>query len=114
MKKKPGRSRPAPSAETQLAETLTVGWMLTVLTALGCQVAWLAAKALAWWRPDGVRFDLLGNLLLFAGAVAGLVSIGLAGLVIRLRRAPVPPAILLGALIVAAIPLAALAGLLLM
>lgn len=113
MPRKPRSARRLAAPESQSAEVLTVGWMLTVLATLGCQLAWLAAWLYSAWRPGAVQIDLLGRLLLFAGAVSGLVSIGLAGVVARLRRGPVPRPITAAALAIALAPLTILAFILL-
>lgn len=113
MRKKPRRGRTFAAKESQAVEVLTVGWMLTVLATLGCELAWLAAMTLAAWRPAAVQIELLGRLLLFAGGVSGLVSIGLAGAVVHLRREPPPRPITAVSLAIALLPLAALAWILL-
>lgn len=108
------RRQPARVAtpESRRADTLTIGWMLSVLTALGCEFGWALARMLAAWQPTSLHFEVLQRLLLFAATVVGLVSMGLAAVVTRMRREAVPASVVAFALIVAALPLVVIALLL--
>jgi hypothetical protein len=76
--------------------------MLTVLTALLCEVGSVAAVAL---RGLGEGLALLGAYLLFAAVIIGAISLLLAVVVLRLRRQPPPRGITVFALVVGAAPL---------
>ncbi len=72
-------------------EPLTVGWMLSVLTALACAAG---ALTVTWFVRAGegaARIALLGDLLAFAGFIIGCISLILTAVVIKVRREP-PPA----------------------
>ena len=98
-----------PNTESRAAEALTVGWMLSVMTTLACELGVVAAKIVhaAWLQME--RLAVLGELLLFAAVVSGLVSLLLAAMVFRVRQVSPPRGVTTFALIVAAAPLVALA-----
>jgi hypothetical protein len=105
-KRKVKQSRPADANETRVAETMTVGWMLTVMTALVCQAGLVGVRVLELYQPDLDSLGALGELLLFAALVFGAISLMLAPIVLRLRRTPVPPGITIFAVAVGLTPLA--------
>lgn len=108
-KKKPRRPRTAaPSNETRLSEVTTVGWMLSVMTALACQVMALAIWAFFQGRADADRALIFARYLHFSAIILGLASLGLMAIVLKVRSEPPPRSILIFAIVVALAPIAAL------
>jgi hypothetical protein len=105
-KRKAKQARPAVSSETRVADAMTVGWMLTVMTALVCQAGLIGVRAFEHYQPDIDALPVLGELLLLAALVFGVTSLVLAPIVLRLRRTPVPPGITIFAVAVGLTPLA--------
>jgi membrane protein YdbS with pleckstrin-like domain len=103
MKRKK-RSKPQATTESRSMEVLTIGWMLMVVTTLGCEVGFVAAR----WISGGTQGPLmmLSQLLLFAALVIGLVTLLITPVVVRGRRLPPPPAVTAFAVVIAAAPLA--------
>ena len=97
-----------PISETRAAEALTVGWMLSVMTTFACDLAAVAARLVHAARPGLERVVVLGELLLFAAVVSGVVSLLLAAMVLRVRQVAPPRGITTFALVVAVAPLVAL------
>ena len=64
-------AKPAAS-ETRLADVTTVGWMLTVITALLCETGLVGVRLLEHYQQDVEAIGFLGDLLLFAALVFGL------------------------------------------
>jgi hypothetical protein len=89
--KAPAADPSAPS-ESQAAEAATIGWMLCVLTATMCQLGVVAARLYFAWHPDAIVIGTAGELLLFASAMIGSVTLALIPVVYKTRRVkpPVP------------------------
>jgi hypothetical protein len=105
-KRKAKQAPPTVASETRVADAMTVGWMLTVMTALVCQAGLVGARAVEYYKPDLEALSVLGELLLLAALVFGVMSLVLAPIVLRLRRTPVPPGITIFAVAVGLTPLA--------
>lgn len=115
MARKKRRSKPAvqpPAAgsirgsrESRSTEALTVGWMLTVMTTLLCQIGSAAVRIYLHWQPDTLpRLELLSVVLIFAGLVLGVVTLVLLPIVYRMRRDPPPWGIVVFAAVVGVVP----------
>lgn len=104
------KSRPAvqpANTEPATVETLTVGWMLSVLTALVCELGFAAARGyLLLVEPRSTKMQVLATVLLFASFVIGMSSLGLAYAVVRARRTPPPRGILVFSIVIGAAPAA--------
>src|ERR1700742_4103495 len=101
MKRKK-RSKSHAVDDPRTVEVLTVGWMLTVVTTLACEVGFVAAR----WLSGGERtLTLLSHLFLFAAFVIGLVALFVTPVVLRSRRVPPPAGVTVFALAVAAAPI---------
>lgn len=100
-KNRPTASQREPQ-ESLTAEALTIAWLLSVFTALACQLGVVAA-----YLVGGERLEVLGGLLLFAALVVGLISIGVGQLAKRYRRVPAPRGISVFAWTVGLLPMAA-------
>ena len=105
-KRKTRQSSPVAAKETRLADMMTVGWMLAVMTTLACQTAMVVVRAIEHFQPDVEALPVFGDLLLFSALVFGVISLVLAPVVLRLRRTPVPPGITIFAVAVGLTPLA--------
>ncbi|HWB13268.1 MAG TPA: hypothetical protein VG826_28845 [Pirellulales bacterium] len=90
------------AADPRTVEVLTVGWMLTVITTLACEVGFILAR----WLAGGERsLMVLSQLLLFAAFVIGLIALFVTPVVLRSRRVAPPPGVTIFALVVGAAPL---------
>lgn len=96
------------SAESRLSEVSTVGWMLSVMTALVCQLVALTVWAVFQGRADSERALIFVRYLHFSAIVMGLTSLGLVAVVLKVRRQAPPRSILIFAVVVALAPLVAL------
>jgi hypothetical protein len=85
-------------------ETLTIVWMLCVVTAFLCEVAALAAVGAARFRFGGTRLVALGERMLFAALVIGLIALAMTPVVVRMRAEPPPTAVVVFAVAVGALP----------
>jgi len=109
---KPGSVPIAPppqAAETKAADAITVGWMLTVVSALLCE---LGAACSGWYvalHSQSQRMALLHGLLLFSAEVVGLASLLMIPVVYRVRRVPPPPSVTIGSVVIGAAPIIAAA-----
>ncbi|MGE0535480.1 MAG: hypothetical protein AB7O68_10945 [Pirellulales bacterium] len=87
------------------ADVLTVGWMLTVITVVACEVGWLATlgAGLAW--PAAAAPRALGAVLLLAALLSWLIAMGLLPVVLKLREEPPPASIVWFSVGLGALPL---------
>ncbi len=90
--------------ESQSAEALTIGWMLSVMTALICEFGVVAAWLYSSRNPDDKRVGMTGELLLFAAAVVGTAVLVLTPLAHKARVVAPPLAVTLFAIVVGAAP----------
>ena len=98
------RSRRPPTGEIRTADVATIGWMLTVITTLVCELGFVVARWFAKADPDG-PLGMLSGLLLFAAVLIGFISLLAAPVAIKSRREPPPRGITVFALVVGAAPL---------
>jgi hypothetical protein len=84
---------PSASSESQAAEAATIGWMLCVLTATVCELGVVAARLYFAWHPDATVIGTAGELLLFASAIIGAVTLALIPVVYKARRVKPPTAV---------------------
>jgi hypothetical protein len=90
-------------------EFVTVAWMLSVMTALLCELGFAAARAyLLWVNAEAALIQALAAMLVFAALVVGFVSLGLMVIVVRMRREPPPRGIVAFAGVVGILPLVAI------
>ncbi len=108
-KRKARQSTPAAVGETRLGDTVTVAWMLTMMTTLACQTGMVVVRAAERYLPGMEALPTLADLLLFSALVFGVISLMLALVVLHLRRTPVPPGITIFAIAVGLTPLAIVA-----
>ena len=94
--------------EDQATEFLTVTWMMTVVTALICELGTVASTWYVRLRPESERIAILAGVLMFAALVIGLMSLGLLVSVVRRRQVPPPLGIIVFATVVGAAPLLAM------
>lgn len=101
-----GKGRPAsPAPDSQGVEVLTVVWMLTVTTALLCEVAALAVRIVAIAVGQAAaRLVTLSAYLIFAAAVIGTLNLLLIPLVLKARGDSPPRGVLVAAVVVGVLP----------
>ncbi len=106
-----GKSKPSAAApkETQAAEAITIAWTVTVTTLLISNLIGIAVHFYLASNPEAKRMLLLQELLLFAGAVVGMISLALILVVTRVRKVPPPRGVVLFGACVAAAPILAIA-----
>ncbi len=94
------------TGESAAAELMTVGWLLTTLTALACELGTVAATWIAQRDPQSLRIATLAGVLMLAAVCTGLMSLGLLAAAWRLRKVKPPRGITVFALFVGLAPLA--------
>jgi hypothetical protein len=115
QKKPPRRRKQTPraagkqaSAETRAADATTIGWMVSVTTTLLCDIA--AAATLLYLRayPHTRAMVVFQEVILFAAAAIGIISLLILPVVFRVRRSPPPSGVTVFAICVALAPILAL------
>ncbi len=98
---------PAGPSETQASIVVTVAWTMTVMTTLVCAAAaailWLVARE----RVNNRDLMLLVYLLHFSAIVTACVSLALLPVMLKVRRVPPPPSLIVVAVGIAALPILA-------
>jgi len=107
-KKKRARGNSSPTLETRGGEALTVFWGVTVLTVMLTNLLAVAAHFYQLANPAAERIVLLKGLMLFAGALIGLVSIVILPILYRVRQSPPPRGFAVFGVCAAAAPILAL------
>ena len=97
--------------ESRPAEVMTVAWSVTVITVLLCDLLAVAAHLLAGISDSPAPLTMLVRLLLIAGSIVGLLSLGLLPLILRIRQVPPPGGFITFSVFVAIAPLVVLIGL---
>jgi len=99
-----GTGTPLP-AESQSADAVTVGWLLSALAAITAQAVGIILQLVLRSRSDLQWLQIPARTILFVAFVAGFATLALTPLVLKLRRVPPPRPILIAALVAAAMPL---------
>jgi hypothetical protein len=97
-------SDPSASNENQAAEAATIGWMLCALTATVCELGVVAARLYFAWHPDATVIGTAGELLLFASAIIGVITLALIPVVYRVSRVKPPTSVTAFAVTIGLIP----------
>ena len=84
---------------------LTVGWGLTVMTTMICEVIAAVAMLIARWRMPAPWMETLAGTMLFAAVVTGAIGVALTMVVATARNTPAPRRLLIFAWIVSVAPL---------
>jgi len=84
-----GKNNIAP-AETRAGESLTLFWVVTVLTVLAANLVTVFAHFYVEANPDAEKMALLKGLLLFTGSLVGVVSLIVLPVLYRVRQVPPP------------------------
>jgi hypothetical protein len=100
------KDSPSGGAIGSSADALTVGWMLTVITVVACEVGWLATLGVGLAWPDSSAPKALGAVLLLAALLSWLIAMALLPVVLKLREEPPPAPIVWFAVGLGALPLA--------
>jgi RsiW-degrading membrane proteinase PrsW (M82 family) len=93
------------TAETRAVEFLTVGWMVSMMTTLVCLVVFAILRFYLSLREESEPAAVMAGLALFAGSVAGVVTLALAAIVVRKRREKPPRGVVWFAVAVGMTPL---------
>lgn len=108
-KKSLARRSPAVPAESRTSEVTTVGWTVTLTTVFFCNLAAIGAHLYVAAHPEAQRMAMLRELLLFSGALIGLLSLALLPVVKRLRQTPPPRGLVAFGVCIALAPILAVA-----
>jgi hypothetical protein len=106
-KKKPRRFAPRPPSETRTSEVLTVAWTVSLTMVLACDVVAVIAHLYAKSVTPSDGIELFVGMMLFGGSVVGVVCLGLLPVLIRVRRLPPPPGIMVFGVLVSVAPMLA-------
>lgn len=104
----PGHKPSARSGETSAVDATTIAWTVSVTMVLICDIAAIAAHFYVQSHRSAHNMAMLRELMLFAGAVTGIVSLLLLPVVFRVRRTPPPSGVTVFAVCAAAAPILAL------
>jgi hypothetical protein len=100
------RAKRQPATGDSRVESLTVAWMLSVVTTFVCEVV---SVILSWYttriNPEAVGLRTFGALLLFAAFVIGIISLLMLPVILKTRREPPPRGILVFSIVVGVAPL---------
>jgi hypothetical protein len=96
------------SQETRAGDATTVAWIVTVVMTLLCDLGAVAAHYWSSGYANARGVVMFRELLLFSGAVIGIVSLMLLPVMLKVRRVPPPTGVIVFAVCVAAAPLVAL------
>lgn len=102
------RAKRPKSIETKAAETLTVAWTVSLTTVLLCDLGAVATRIYVAFYPQARLMIVLGELLLFAGAVVGILLIGLLPILYRIRQVAPPRGLVGFGVLIATAPILAL------
>jgi hypothetical protein len=116
QKRKPRRHHKRPvqgrdhhhPGETRAADATTIGWIVSVTTVLLCDVAAVVAHLYLRAYPQARGMVMFKELVLFAAAVIGFISLATLPVVFRVRRVPPPSGVTVFAICVALAPILAL------
>jgi len=104
MMKRKRRTKARMESEPRTVEILTVGWMLTVVTTLACEIGFVISRWLAAGSDSPLM--MLSGLLLFAAFVIGVIGLLIMSIVLRARRLPPPSVVIVFASVISGAPLA--------
>ena len=94
-----------PSDAPRWIETLTIAWMLSVMTTLACEImAGSARLAVRSLFPEAQALQLFGGFLMFSALVIGSISLILGGIVLWTRPQRPPSGVIVFWLTIAAVP----------
>ena len=114
QKKKRRKKHPVNRPTEELAENrtsvaVTVCWTVTLTTLFFSNLAAIVAHLFVLASPPAERMAMLREMLLYAGVLVGLLSLGLVPLVYRLRRTPPPSGLVAFGVCLALAPMLAVA-----
>jgi hypothetical protein len=108
LKKKRRQQRRDVPAKSQAADSLTVAWMMSVMTNALCAAAAVLVWVFVQNRAPDENAVLLMHYLHFSAIVTGLVSLALMVVVLKRRRPRPPRGVIALAMIVAVGPILAI------
>ena len=103
-KKRTHSFKAPPAQESRGAEVATIGWMLTTMSTLVCEVGVVLARTAQSIWPTVRHAGALADLLLLAAVMCGTVVLILAGICFRIRRTAPPTPVTVFAVVVAIAP----------
>jgi len=99
-KRKPALGRPAPPVDG-----LTVGWMMTLTTAILCELSAVGTRMYVHWiDPEARLLSLLSAMLLFAAAVVGIVLLVLTPIIVYRKQSHPPRGVVVLAYVAGIVP----------
>jgi hypothetical protein len=101
-------SAPRYSEETRTGDATTVAWIVTVVMTMACDLGAAAAHYFSTGYANAGGVLMFRELLLFSGALIGIISLMLLPVMLKVRRVPPPTGVLAFAIFVTAAPLVAL------
>jgi hypothetical protein len=96
------------ASESRAGDATTVGWTITVTMALLCDIGAVAAHFYAQGFANARGILMFKELMLFAAAVIGFISLALLPIMLKVRRVPPPTGVMVFAICVTAAPILAL------
>ena len=91
--------------ESQSAEAVTVGWMLSAIAAVAAEAVGIVLQLVLRSQPNLAWLQIPARTILFVAFVAGVATLALTPLTLKLRRSPPPRPILIAALVAGIMPL---------
>ena len=91
--------------ESRAAEAITIAWTVTITTLIFCHLITLAAHGYVLLSPEAKKMLLLREMILFAGAVVGVLSMLLLPFVLRYRQVPPPRGVVVFGICLAIAPI---------
>jgi hypothetical protein len=93
------------SKETRASEAITIAWMLTAISTLGCVLASWIAAGVGMMQESGEELAEVADFLLLAATIVGVLSLLLAVVTQQVRRVKPPQTVTVVATLIGAVPL---------
>jgi hypothetical protein len=98
------------AAESRASEAATIGWTVSVTSVFAADLIVIAAHLYVRGHPDAQAARALEAIMLLSAAAMGAISLALMPIVWRTRRVKPPEGFVVFAVLVAAAPIVALLG----
>ena len=91
-------------AESKSAEAVTVAWVLTLMSTLAAEALGVLTRALAVSYGPAPQFQVLSGTFLLVAVIAGLVTLVLTIVTVKVRRVPPPRPLVTLAIVSGVVP----------